>query len=564
MKKKLVLALGLGVFMSYVSNLEAETFEQLPVPTITTPAPLAPSKSNTLETQKFKSVELKAVEIKTVKIEGNKMFSEATLQKVIKGHTTGLMTIQAMKALANKITAFYVNAGYSLDRAYIPIQTFKNHILVIKVVEVIYSKVAIHNKGHISNKFISSVVGVKDGSEADIAGLNSNLFELSDLPGASTEHATLSPGSIPGSTQLDVFLNQEPQFNASASVNNYGVSYLGAFQLQGTASVNNLFHHGDLLSVQATSSLGGFNFADVSFSTPITSSIKTGVGYTALNYRMGYGFQPFPFMNSTNFAAYTALGSSGYGQTATGWVSDQLIRTENTSVVSTLSYSHDVYSDTYTQGVGNDRSLNVFSASLSGFQRDSFFGGATNSFNVAYSPYILSSASAYSVNPLQASTSGFRSVWTGQVSRVQNLPHQINENNFLTLSGSGQFSTGALDPMQQYVVGGPSSVRAYSEAALFGNEGYTVSAQLTHKVVHNAPLGWFDIPGTWQSSLFFDAGGVSSNTAMLFVAGPGLSEEWDIKKFVVTGSVATPVGGVPGLLGTTPSVQLWLSAGVHL
>ena len=495
------------------------------------------------------------IKVTKVIIEGNTILNN----KILEAKTNSLLgtfaTIEDLKKMALDMTSLYIKAGYGLDRFIVPEQNFEGGIVTFKAIETKYGKVTIKNSSQVKNSVVESTLSTIAGSSVDTKKLNHNLFLLSDIPGLKPS-ASLSPGAVPGTSDLLVELPEQPRFDATAGFNNYGVAYLGAFQFQGSASINNLFHFGDLFSVTATSAGQGFDYVNINFSTPVGGyGTKVGMGYAAMNYKMGLGFQPFSFMNSGNVAAYDALGSSGYGQTATFWASQPIIRTENTNIATTLSYAHSAFSDTYAQGVGNTRTLDVFSAGLSGYTKESgFLSSATDSFSLAYAPYLLSTnASAFAINPMLATTPGFRSIWTGALGRIQNLP---GIGNTFSLQANGQIASGILDPMQQFVLGGQSSVQAYSEAALFGSEGFLSSATFAHVQESNF--------GIFTSSAFYDFGGIGgAGSPLLTIQGPGVSEAWTKGHWSANLDIATPVGGTPGIIGSTPGIQLWAGISAH-
>lgn len=97
--------------------------------------------------------------------------------------------------------------------------------------------------------------------------------------------------------------------------------------------------------------------------------------------------------------------------------------------------------------------------------------------------------------------------------------HDIRDNVFLILRGSGQIATGPLPIIEQYLLGGPDSVRGYQLGERLGDEGYSVSAEARVRL-----LKYF------QLAAFVDHGGVRSRnplpgekkTQFLTGAGPGV------------------------------------------
>ena len=63
--------------------------------------------------------------------------------------------------------------------------------------------------------------------------------------------------------------------------------------------------------------------------------------------------------------------------------------------------------------------------------------------------------------------------WSGQVQRAQVL----SQDNLLLMQASLQLSADSLLGADQFIVGGPSSVRGYSQNARFGDNGFRASVE---------------------------------------------------------------------------------------
>ena len=96
--------------------------------------------------------------------------------------------------------------------------------------------------------------------------------------------------------------------------------------------------------------------------------------------------------------------------------------------------------------------------------------------------------------------------------------HDLSDKVFLILRGSGQIATGPLPIIEQYLLGGPDSVRGYQLGERLGDEGYSVSGEARLRLMKY-----------FQLAAFVDHGGVRSRnpspgekkTQFLTGAGPG-------------------------------------------
>ena len=81
--------------------------------------------------------------VERIRIAGNTLFSSAQLHALVASGEAKELTLAQASALAERITQFYRQHGYPLDRAYIPVQTLKDATLTIAVIEARYGKVVL-------------------------------------------------------------------------------------------------------------------------------------------------------------------------------------------------------------------------------------------------------------------------------------------------------------------------------------------------------------------------------------------------------------------------------------
>ncbi len=84
-----------------------------------------------------------------------------------------------------------------------------------------------------------------------------------------------------------------------------------------------------------------------------------------------------------------------------------------------------------------------------------------------------------------------------ELARVQNIQPGL----YGVLRGSAQFATQPLYAAEQFALGGPDTVRGFSQAELLGDDGYLVSAELRWSPIEEEP-------DLFQVACFVDHGGV--------------------------------------------------------
>lgn len=148
---------------------------------------------------------------------------------------------------------------------------------------------------------------------------------------------------------------------------------------------------------------------------------------------------------------------------------------------------------------------------------------------------------------LGAQTAGSYTKITYTLSRLQ----QLNPTNAFYFGFTGQSANKNLDSSEQFYLGGPDSVRGYDVGVLAGAEGNLATIEYRH----DTTIALF--PGAWQFAVFADSGRLQPYKDT-FVSGPnsarlnsiGVGFHWTgTGGWLVTSSVAVPVGNTPQLLG---------------
>lgn len=470
------------------------------------------------------------------------------LQKLISPFLHKEISPDTLNSIKTVLTNYYVSKGYTLSKAVIPPQEVQNGIVKIKIVEVKYDKITVNNKSRVSNKLIDATVSnLKSGDLFNYDTLDTDMSLLKAIPGTSV-NSFLSPGSIPGTTDTTVNVDRMPMFNSILNVNNYGMSYTGQLILNAQGSLNNIFHEGDLFSVNTSSSVG-FNTAMVSYDTILNKyGTHIGASYGATEYNVGTGLNIFS--QGINASAAAALGASGYSQIASLWVTQPIIKRQNTDLTSRLDADKYFLSDTYNQSAGavDDRTITALTGSL--MYTGTGTTGVTTA-NLAYEWYTLQLTGGNpSLNPFGLTTPGTRDIWKTDVTRTQQLP---GDGNSFFFNLGGMFSNGQLDPAMEYTLGGESNLRGYAMAVLFGDSGYDMNAEFRH-VVQGVKTGQLML-----TAFFDDAGTSLNNVSWLNLMSPGVGANYTYKKWKGNLEVGTPVGNVPSIVGGYSPVQVWFS-----
>jgi len=497
-----------------------------------------------------------AFEVKVIELKGNHVFSNEVLLALTTSAIGTKITLPQLEALATRITDYYHSHGYPFARAYIPAQTISTGTVRIEILEAHYGTINLDNHSHVKDSLLHSTLAPLQPGQPIIQSLmDSTLLLLSDIPGVS-HLATLKPGAVVRSSDLDVKVQATPRVSGNLIVDGYGNRYTGRERGGATVNINNTLHMGDVLSLSGMSTGNNMNYGRVSYESVLNGrGTSAGASYFYLNYVLGEPLQ--------------ALNGYGTAEIISAWAKQPLLRSRELNLFGQLQYDHTQLNDTI--GVTDTqtfRHIDGGTATISGDARDSLFLEAINTWNVAWSGgrvgYDNSVAQAY--DAATVNSHGLFSKINLNLSRLQS----ITEKNGIYASFTGQWALDNLDSSKKMSVGGAYTVRAYDMGVLSSDSGYLGTVELRHMLVEGRS-------GLWQAVGFVDSAQVtinhktwvsSTNKATLSGAGAGINWQGPKTHWLIPTQlharayVATPIGTVPTLVGTTNSTRAWLEFGV--
>ncbi|MFC3651370.1 ShlB/FhaC/HecB family hemolysin secretion/activation protein [Dyella humi] len=503
-----------------------------------TPVPPSELKLKNLRPQRNRAASSESFQVQRIEITGNTRLPSAKLHALVAPEEGKNLTLGDLDDLADRITEAYRAHGYPLDMAYVPQQTLSNGVVHISVVEVRYGNVTLQNHSDVANHVLNATLSpLQSGQPVSNYTLERSLLLLTDVPGAIVNSA-VQPGAEVGTSDLIVDVTPAPRYTGTLGLDDYGNRYTDRVRLSGTFNVNGLFNQGDVLSLAGVSSGGGMNYGSAGYKYLLNGQgTVLGASVTDLHYQLRNGL-------SDLHAHGTALVQSVN-------LLQPLIRNTAGNLYGQIEFDHKRLSDDIDiADIQTIRHSNVWVGTLAGDQRDDT--GVTN-FNISGSYGRLYFNNLYSefVDALGPRTAGSFTKFDYSVSRLQ----RFGQVDAVYVGVIGQKANKNLDTSEQFYLGGPNTVRGYDVGAISGAQGYMATVEYRRDFILS-PL-----PGPWQASVFVDSGRVQAykktfllgtNSARLNSVGLGL--HWvAMHDWVVSASVAKPIGNRPQLLGSNAS-----------
>lgn len=483
--------------------------------------------------------------VRRIELEGNTAFDTATLHALVADGEHGQRTLAQLDALAQRLTDWYRAHGYPLARAVLPAQTIVDGTVRIRILEARYDTIRLDNRSRVDDEVLRATLApLAPGALITQAALDRSLLLLDELPGVRAQ-ATLAPGAMVGTSRLSVQAEPAPMLAGHVSADSAGNRYTGRVRLGAHLDINSPLHRGDRLSLSVLSSGHGLDHGRLAYQVVLNGQgTQLGAAWSALRYRLGGPLE--------------ALDAHGTAHVGSVWLSHPFVRRADMRVDGRLQYDRKRLRDALdTANLHTDRHTGSWTAGLAGERRDGWAGGGLifAELSLTHGRLGFDDANAQSADAATARTQGRYTRWNADLSRLQN----VNRRARLYLSLRGQGSGDNLDSSEQFVLGGPGSVRGYDVGVLAGASGWLATLELRHELA-------LPISGLSEARLFLDHGALSINArpwtnapnrARLSSAGVGVNwigpDQWSMRL-----QVAAPVGSEPEQIDKPASARAWL------
>ena len=513
-----------------VPNLVTPTPEQPKIPEPKLPqeqlqqtTPLEPN----LQEQDFDNIS-GVIKVERFDFTGNTeaVFSQERLRKELEEFTKQPITFPELLQAASKITRLYIKKGYLTSGAYIPEQTLTNGVVKIQIVEGSLQEVRIAREQRSSNRlndnYVRSRLNLAIAKPLNVRGLQEAVQLLELNPLIEKVSAEISAGTTPGTNLLKITIQEADTFSTKITADNSRNPSVGSFRRGLEVEQANLTGLGDTVNV-GYDNTDGSNTIDVNYTIPINprnGTISLGFSNTGSNI-IEPSFDELDI--ESNSRNYEITLRQPILQNANQEFTQELAlgltlsrRESNTSILGVK----------FPISVGADAQGNTRISALRFFQewkRSNF-----QQVVLARSQFSLGVGAFDATINEKAPDSRFFA-WRGQLLWLRLLGEASNPQTVprLLLRSDVQLASKTLVPLEQFTLGGISSVRGYRQDALFSDNGVFISADLELPIYSTNEgknvlqlIPFFDMGNAWNSS--------SSVNNSNFLASIGLGLRWQM------------------------------------
>lgn len=486
-----------------------------------TPTPAPPESELPLDG------EIDTVTITRFEFEGNTAFTDEELAAVTADYTGREITLTELFEARSAVTQTYIDAGYVTSGAYIPPQPIQNGVVMMQIVEGSLDEIIVRHPEEIqvqsherlNDRYITSRVAIAADTPLNVNDLLEALQLLQLDPRIETLRSELAAGTRLGSSTLTVDVAEASTFDVTLELDNRRSPSVGSFRQEIELSSLNFAGNGEAinLSYARTRGSNSFNGGLDFFVNPRNGVVSLSGGLSSSEVVE----TPFDELNLESESYFVELA---YRQ--------PIIRTLEQEFALGIAASHqqnrsvfdlpDPFGDIPVTLFGADEDGEVRVTALRLFQ-DWTRRAERQVFAVRSQLSIGLDVLEPTINTDGRADSRFVA-WRGQAQWVRRLA----EDTLLLVRGDIQLADDDLLTLEQFGLGGQSTIRGYRQDLLLTDNGVLASAEVRIPIARTPRVN-----GLLQVIPFLDIGkGWNVNTddpdpSTLVGAGIGLLWQMD-------------------------------------
>ena len=440
-----------------------------------------------MEQKEVEQAAKELITLKNIKFQGVTILGDMELKGIVEPFINTPMTYEQMLEIGMVVETYYRQNNY-LARAILPPQDLTDGVLIIDVIESVFSKVEIEQELEDlpnTQQHVSAIIDAqqKTGDLLNTKSLDRAIALANDLPGMSAQ-GSLRQGAEVGETELLLKLYQGRTRQTELSIDNAGSRSTGAQRLMATFTWFNPNDIADLFSIVAVHTQGS-DYARLAYSVPVgVDGWRIGANTSVMGYEVVVG-EP---------GMVGAVGRS----LAQGleWIYP-LLRSDEASATVTLAADAKEFKNTSAQGLlMSDYSAKVLSAQVAGFYRDLNPGGGTGTYSVQVSHGDLNLTGS-----LNEQTDKNGAGTAGSFNKVKfnaSWQEALTTKTSAFVSYSAQLADKNLDSSEKMQLGGMNGVRAYPTGEGSGADAQLVQLELRHQLDSGVTVtGFYDWGQVW-------------------------------------------------------------------
>jgi len=421
--------------------------------------------------------------VHTLALSGNTVFSDAELTRAAAPYLGRPLESADLERLRRALTAVYVSSGYVSSGAHLPEQTVTDGRLRVEIVEGRLAEIQINGARRYRTSVLRRRLERAQGPPVRVGELENALRVLAQDPRIARLDARLEPGAIRGQSILRVAIEEADPGSLAFSFDNYQSPSVGSFAGYVDAGHRNPLGLGDLVLAGITVSEGLYRI-DGSYTLPVHPS---GTELTAeVRYsRADILDPPLDELDIRNEALSYAFGvRQTLWRTPRDWLETGLAFDLRRSAGTIFGDEPIDLSEGTDSGRSELRVLRADGAWTRRMRASALTLRSIASFGLdALGATMHHGNTPVGEVPTHDLPEGTFTSWVGQARYFLRFDRTGIE---VDLRGDLQLADRPLLPLEQFVIGGPGSVRGYRTNQLAGDEGFSSGLEVRLPLVRTA------------------------------------------------------------------------------
>lgn len=467
-----------------------------------------------------------AIALEGFAFRGNTAFTQAELQEVLADLVGESVTFNDLLQAANRITAFYASNGFITTGAYLPSQELEGGTVEIQIVEGRLDTIDVTIlEGRLKPGYVRRRIARGAGTPFNINRLQEVLQLLQVDPLIGTIRAELLAGVRPGENVLEVGVSSADSFAVKAFLNNERNPVVGTFERGVELTEGNLLGFGDRLTL-FYSNTDGSNRVELGYAAPVNATNgrlsfdarftendlveppfdELDIDINVREFEVGFR-QPVLQRASATSAQELSLGVS-------------FARRASDSSVFDVDFP--VLPGADAEG---DIRLSVLQFTQEWLQRNQrAVFAARSQFSLGLNAFDATEGAT------EDTPDGEFFAWRGQAQYLQRLgsvERPPNTTPTLLLRTDIQLADSGLLSLEQFSLGGPTTVRGFRRDTILTDNGFLASAEVRIPVFRATK-----VDGVLEVIPFFDVGTAwnvaAENPDPNTLVGLGVGVQWQM------------------------------------
>lgn len=225
------------------------------------------------------------ITLSQIRLSGNRVFDSDVLLAQLGEFRGKPYDLAGLRDLANTLTTFYREAGYSFAKVYVPRQEVGRDGVEMVVLEGVYGEIAVLGEPRTKALVEEYTRPLRSGDVINGTTLETVVLLLSDIPGIRVA-PVLRPGVNIGEGHLDLLAEQDDQAFGYLTYDNHGSRFSGNQRLSAGVSLPSMFAlAGHQLDLSITRSNEALQVLGLGYGAPLHGSgTRWSFKYSGVKY----------------------------------------------------------------------------------------------------------------------------------------------------------------------------------------------------------------------------------------------------------------------------------------